>query len=183
VKTATGDKSAAIIPVKGNGGDAERVVRRAVRERAKDKNFSERLGDMVFALIDVEPHDPSKAEPLEKALKLADKEDIRVLLSNPCFEVWLLCHLLPANELKREFADPKAVDDELKKQLGWGKEDSRQVNAACWTLVREATKAAEVAREVHMSHHRGCADLRNANACTDIYRLIETILKPTGDAN
>jgi hypothetical protein len=36
-------------------------------------------------------------------------------------------------------------------------------------------------RHVHVVHHRGAADVREANACTEVYKLVERIigLEPT----
>lgn len=64
------------------GSDPLRVVKRALKER-KDGDYS-----WTVCLVDCDNH-----ETLQDAFRLATEEDIRVLVSNPCFELWLLWHL------------------------------------------------------------------------------------------
>lgn len=51
------------------------------------------------------------------ALQTARQRGIRVALSRPCFELWLLLHHVSENEVK-ELADCRAVDNRLREVLG-----------------------------------------------------------------
>ena len=75
-------RDAASLKLIGEGADPLRVVKRALKER-KDGDYS-----WTVCLVDCDKH-----ETLQDALRLATKENIRVLVSNPCFELWLLWHL------------------------------------------------------------------------------------------
>lgn len=75
-------RNAASLKLIGEGSDPLRVVKRALRER-KDGDYS-----WTVCLVDRDKH-----ETLQDAFRLATEEDIRVLVSNPCFELWLLWHL------------------------------------------------------------------------------------------
>lgn len=75
-------RNAASLKLIGEGFDPLRVVKRALRER-KDGDYS-----WTVCLVDYDNH-----ETLQDALRLASKKNIRVLVSNPCFELWLLWHL------------------------------------------------------------------------------------------
>lgn len=75
-------RDAASLKLIGEGADPLRVVKRALRER-KDGDYS-----WTVCLVDCDNH-----ETLQDALRLASQENIQVLVSNPCFELWLLWHL------------------------------------------------------------------------------------------
>lgn len=62
--------------------------------------------DYAFAVVDLdrnieEGSSPGAAFPnkMEEAINAATRQGIELLVSNPCFEFWLLCHL-PAGELE-----------------------------------------------------------------------------------
>lgn len=165
--------------VRGSGEGSVGVVKRAIRQREQDRRnqkFSKRDGDRVYALIDVEPHDPSKAAALQEALDIASKEDVCVLLSNPCFEFWLLCHVAEANELCRSFRDPQALDHELRNRGNRGKDDLHQNPNLFDRFLPKAPHAVAIARHVHQIHHHSTADIRSANACTQVYELVSALL-------
>jgi len=181
----TGRLRAALVPVADTGGTAVDVVTRASRKRdadERDGKFRPSEGDRVYAILDVEPHDASKAQPLSDALQLAQKEGVRVLLSNPSFEVWLLCHVAEASELRRVFWTPSDADALLKKKSKGGKEELNRDTRRYATLLAKVHEAVTVAREVHEKHHGNCADLRKANACTEVYRLVGYLLGQTDTA-
>lgn len=176
-----GKQRAALVVVPGKGGIPTNVVNQAIRQRKIDRTsqrFDPDLGDRVYAILDVEPHDRTKAQPLREALELAKKNEVTVLLSNPSFEVWLLCHVISASELRREFASPAEADALLKNKFGSNKEELNARPQRYGRLLAAADDAVMVAREVHQQH-RNCADLRNANACTEVYRLVEYLLGQT----
>lgn len=75
-------RDAASLKVIGEGSDPLRVVKRALKER-KNRDYS-----WTLCLVDCDDH-----ESLQDALSLATEESIQVLVSNPCFELWLLWHL------------------------------------------------------------------------------------------
>ena len=175
---------AAFCFLRGKGGTAGDVVDRALEQRDDDKRegkFFPADGDRVYAVIDVEPHDPTKEQPLQQALDRASKHDVTVLLSNPSFEVWLLCHVSTAAEMKHAFASPGEVDELLKKRFGKGKDELNANPHAYGKLDERARNAILVAQEVHQQHHGGCDDLRDANACTEVYRLVEYMLGQTDE--
>lgn len=74
-------RTAATFTACGDGTDPLRVVKRAVKERTR------RDYDWVVCLVDCDEH-----ATLEEAFALARREGVEVLVSNPCFEVWLLWH-------------------------------------------------------------------------------------------
>ena len=83
----------AAITVRGAKGSAPMtVVQDAVesklhREQIADQSASTAPYDQVWCVLDVDQH-----PKLKDALALAEKHQINVALSNPCFEFWLLLH-------------------------------------------------------------------------------------------
>lgn len=75
--------------VVGIGRDPVRVVNSAVRRRDDDQRAKpprERYDD-VWCVFDVDRH-----EVLGEAITQARRESVKVAISNPCFELWLLWH-------------------------------------------------------------------------------------------
>ncbi len=174
---ARGGKPAVSV-LRGGGLDAVRVVKKAIRQREEDRRsqmFSRRDGDMVFALLDVEPHDPSKVGALDKALRLANREGVCVLLSNPCFEFWLFCHVADERQACRGFEDPTALDRALRRH-GFDKDTLHASSSGFDRLLNNVKGAVRVARHVHERHHANVADIRHANACTTVYQLVARMI-------
>ena len=46
-------------------------------------------GDLAFVVCDTDFH---KEDQIQEARTLAEQNNITLLLSNPCFEIWLLLH-------------------------------------------------------------------------------------------
>lgn len=83
----------------GDGTDPLRVVKRALKER-KRRDY-----DWVVCLVDCDKH-----ATLEEAFTLASREGIEVLVSNPCFELWLLWH---QEDWRRPGSTPKQLQERL----------------------------------------------------------------------
>ena len=67
------------------------IVRKAVRLR--DEQRERDPYDEVWCVFDVEAQVTQPARPnLQEALTLAEQKQIKIALSNPCFELWLLLH-------------------------------------------------------------------------------------------
>lgn len=62
--------------------------------RIQEKLFDPHMGDMAFAVFDVDEHcyNPATVARFNSAVQLADAEKIFVVSSNPCIENWLNLH-------------------------------------------------------------------------------------------
>ena len=148
----------------------ETAIAKVKMERARGKIYDE-----VWCVLDVETE--THAASLTEALALARQHDIKVCLSNPSFEVWLLSHF---ERVKHDFPNSGAVERRLsdtywKPRFGvaYDKGDSRlyerlqllqsaAVDNAAWTL--ETRHGNKLCRE--------------ANASTEVYKLIQRLLPP-----
>ena len=75
------------------------------KEKMKDRSIHPKYGDLAYCVMDVDFNDEAI---LRKVLDSAKKSGVRILLSNPCFEVFLLYHYL---EKLPPFDCPKDVKD------------------------------------------------------------------------
>lgn len=80
-----------VIQVKGNETDPENMMRQLINQYNTDD-----LGDndLAVCLVDAD-FNFSKDAQLKKADKLIPKEkSIKLIVSNPCFELWFICHFI-----------------------------------------------------------------------------------------
>ncbi|WP_240971070.1 MULTISPECIES: RloB family protein [unclassified Microbispora] len=97
--------------VDGCGKDPLSVVREAIRRRDKARSAARRHRDAflaydeIWAVVDVDDH-----ASLDEAIRVARDDGINLVISRPCFEIWLLWHYqdcpaaLTAKEIQRKLA-------------------------------------------------------------------------------
>lgn len=95
----------------------------------RSKSMSYTRGDYAFCVMDV---DNCKREDFEEAIRYANKNKIRIIVSNPCFEVFFLLHFvdvipnITSKEMKKEiskyFPNYRETGDYWKKLLDKQKE-------------------------------------------------------------
>lgn len=78
IRELTADR-AVDLKILGKGQSPQQVVRYAVSRAGADF-------DDVWCVLDVDDFD------LSATVRLAEKENVRLAISNPCFELWLLLH-------------------------------------------------------------------------------------------
>jgi len=103
-----------VIEINDESGVPKTVVERAVELKKEAEKEARREGDSnlrydeVWCVFDVDTH-PN----LAAALQQAAANGIRVALSNPCFELWILLHF----EDQRSELDPKAAGSACRRHL------------------------------------------------------------------
>jgi RloB-like protein len=158
---------------KGKGGSCVVVVEQAIAERekaARGEGFDE-----VWCVFDVEQAD--KREQVVKARALADKHRIRLALSNPSFECWLLAHF---DRTKKHFADGDKVIKELNKH--WRSECGRDYEKKEQLYRRLADRtptAIDNARNVREQDWPSSPDIVDCNSATEVYLLVARLLAPS----
>jgi hypothetical protein len=73
--------------IEGLGRDPYSVVQRAIVKRDRDQGRNGDPYNEVWCVVDVDDHNN-----LPEALDLAVRNEIKVAVSNPCFELWLYWH-------------------------------------------------------------------------------------------
>ena len=82
-----GDRSSARLVLIGGAGDPRAVVERAIEESRQSRR--DRLGgrDSVWAMFDRDEH-----PRFDEAKNMAAGNDVRLAISDPCFELWAILH-------------------------------------------------------------------------------------------
>jgi hypothetical protein len=66
-----------------------------INKKRSDCRISQEDGDEIYCVYDV---DDNSDEDLNSAKELAEKNGIKIFLSNPCFEIWFLLHFEQVNK-------------------------------------------------------------------------------------
>ncbi|MCX5772018.1 MAG: RloB family protein [Candidatus Hydrogenedentes bacterium] len=162
---AVRDRFHAVIK-RGIGFCASAAVNLAIGEKAKSDY------DQVYCVVDVE--DVARRDDLSKAVTLARKHSITLILSNPCFEVWLLSHF---ERTSRSFVDAAAAAEAVSRhwQAKFGNPYSKgdkQIYQRLKNLTDHAIGNARNVREV--DHGNGL--IVDCNSSTDVYKLVCLLL-------
>ncbi|GLZ38577.1 RloB family protein [Actinokineospora sp. NBRC 105648] len=145
------------------------LVRRAV-ERGKDDEVDE-----CWCLFDVEwpQHHPN----LKQAIHLAEQHGVRLAISNPCFELWLLLH----------FTDQTAflnTDDAERRSRALEGRAGKRIDADRYMTSRAI--AAERAARLSWRHQEDRTSAPHDNPSSTMYSFLEAIEStihcgPSGD--
>lgn len=137
---------------------------REARRNARRERDSHLAFDEVWCAYDVDEH-PFLAEARDKALA----NDVRLAVSNPCFEVWLLLHLreptgcMNRQEMQKAFrtqCGSNFLGKHLPLTISWG--DNYE-------------SALQRARRLHDERVKPWPHESDANPCTTVHLLTESI--------
>jgi hypothetical protein len=155
----------------GKGTDPENLIKEAIRLKRERRREAAQSTDTpafeeVWCVLDSEG--TTRVENLEKAMAAAEREDIRLALSRPCFEFWLLLHF---EYTTRFFPNCKAAGQDLEKHL-----PHYEKNSLPWDrLFPQLAQAVENTQRIRRHHqtagsHEPATDVdllvRKLNACT-----------------
>ena len=157
---------------RGKGGNVK-TVEAAIAE-GESRLLGEKKYDEVWCVLDVEYQ--AHEVTLNEAIALASEHNIRLFLSNPSFEVWLISHF---ERVKRDFPDGGAAEAYL--NTHWRKHFSCAYDKGDPKLYARledrVSNALENARWLLEVFHEN-APCRNANAATEVYQLVQELLNP-----
>ena len=160
------------VKVRPGKGQNARVTVEAATVEGSRKRLGERIYDDVYCVLDVEhaAHETS----LNEAIALAQKHNIRLFLSNPSFEVWLMAHF---ERIKRDFADGGAAEAHL--NTHWRKQFSCDYDKGDPKLYDKLADRVVTAVEnsqwmLEVFHEN--APCRESNAATEVYQLVQELL-------
>ena len=137
----------------------------------EDLGFDSREGDLAFCLLDMDCS-RDKEKPLQEALRLAKKNEIQIIVSNPCFEFWYLLHFQYTTKF---FKDYPAVKTALTAYLS----DYEKAGDVYAQLSEHTTDAIQNAKRVEQYHIQNDCNKPfgiAVNPFTDIYQLVESLL-------
>lgn len=132
--------------------------------------FDPEYGDLAFCFVDFDC-DKGKEPQIKEALELATSNNIHLIISNPCFELWYICHFTssPKNYLKSK----DLLDDVPTYIKGYNKSMEAiypQIKDETIAAIKNAEQLEKRAIEKGYVPHT--ADF---SPITDVYRIFQLI--------
>lgn len=155
-----------IIFAEGNNTDPVKVVTDAFTSSEK-KGLELKQEDKAYAVIDT---DFGKEKQIRDARLLAKQNRVELLLSNPCFEIWILQHFRFST---RGYNTNSDVLEELKNR--WP--DYEKSTDSFADLMDRTEIAVENARRLKKYHiqNNSKVQIEDCNPSTNVYELVELI--------
>ena len=150
-----------------------RNLARFAKEQINKEGLDLRNGDVIWCVFDC---DENTNDAISQACKIAGK-DVKICLSNPNFELWFLLHFnLIVSKLERS-----EVIDKLKEYIP--KYD--KTLDVYDLLLNNRSIAIDNAKKLNGLHKKGEIKLISveSNPSTQVYRIVEEILKITDSSN
>ncbi len=151
------------------GNVPKSVVNHAIKARKKRADSRSPINmpyEEVWCIMDVEAPKPHTS--LDEAVDKARANNLRVALSNPCFEYWYLLHFIKTSALMH-------TNNQLYKKLKKYIKDYEKANSKTFTLIYPTTdKAIKRAKEIIIEKCYG-PDLRRCNPSTHVHLLVEKL--------
>lgn len=138
---------------KGKATDPENLVKKAIEIQKKDYDINEKDGDRVWCVFDVDINYnnnnaiQSKITEIDKAKLLANKNHIRLGVSNPCFELWYLMHFEYTTANLKNYDDVKQRLDKYIKNY----DKNRNVYDELKPYLKDAIDEAKKLKQYHES--------------------------------
>jgi hypothetical protein len=152
----------------GNGGSVPRTLvsmAASARRRAMDE---EAEVDEVWCVFDVEW--PRNHPGLREAIQEAERNDVRVAISNPCFELWLILHFRAAGS----WLDTQGAV-RLRHELDGSTDKSLEADL----YMPNVPEAARRATLLDKRHRLDGTRFPHDNPSSGMHRLIQAIQVPT----
>lgn len=155
-----------IVIVDHNGTDPLTIVQSAVDEVERQKPWLK--GDTAWAVFDGDEHRQNAAQKQrwDQALSLAAARHIKVVISNPCFELWYLLHFQAQSANIHRDATLSALKTHIQ-----GYEKGISVFAALHTLQPPLGRSSATTRAVNlraMHNRNGTQSWTNPGTEVDI---------------
>ena len=151
----------------GNETDPMKIVRNTAN-KAKNEELSYKQGDLAVSIFDLDL-DSAKEKQLEEAKVLAIKKNIKLITSNPCFEVWYLEHF--GYTSKPFSSSSEVIRDLTKKHPGYQK--NRCDIDTLYPLTKDAINNCKRLIEYHSKNGE---EHEFSNPRTDVYKIAEILV-------
>jgi RloB-like protein len=159
-------RESVIVVIDDRHGAPMTLVSAAVAER-KQQMIDTKRGrgtgfDEYWCVLDVDEH-----PHLDKALRLARDNEIKVALSNPCIELWFVLHA----EDQTSFVDRAVIQRRCRTLLGFDKRPTQDALEA----MRAGYSVAKDRSDALIKMHRRNGSLDGANPTTTVALLVQSI--------
>lgn len=127
-----------------------------------DKGF-----DQVWCVFDVDHHLLQRINEIRAS---ASRDNIATVVSNPCFELWLVLH--------KERQNGQVTSDEIQKRAeGLRLIDGKEIAAAGWSCLFGNYEDAKARAKALDEMHRQIGSPSGSNPSSDVWKLID-VLRP-----
>ncbi len=164
-----GKKSYNITYAKGNNTDPLKLVKMLIKEIGELK-LDLQDNDVAYCIFDTDVN-PNKNKIIEEAIELAKKNDIKIITSSPCIELWFLLHY----EYTTANMDNEEVIKRLKKYY-----PKYEKNVNIYPDIIEkidiAINRAKKLEKYQIDNNKRIGTVE-ANPNTEVYKIVEYLIK------
>ena len=154
--------------VSGSNTDPVKMSEDLIK-RMQDDGFDSEIGDLAYCLVDGD-NSAHKKQQIEQADILGHKHGFKVIFSNPCFEVWYICHF---KYTAKQYDSSKEAIEELKKCYpNYSKSDTELRGFP----LEKISTAVENARKLEEWNEKQPGRKKHTVSylpCTEVFQIIE----------
>lgn len=164
-----GKKSYNISYAKGNNTDPLKLVEMLIKE-IENMGLDLQDDDVAYCIFDTDSN-PSKNKIIEEAIQLANDNNIKVITSSPCVELWFLLHY----DYTTAYMKSTDVIKRLKKFYP-KYEKNINIFQDIMENLYDAIERAKKLEKYQLENNRRIGTVE-ANPNTEIYKIIEYLIK------
>lgn len=164
-------KSIRVLFTHGNETDPEKLMVRLLDEIA---DLGLEQDDFAFCLVDADCN-PVKDRQIAQADELAKGSIAELIVSNPTFEIWYLCHLTYST---KEYHSSSEVEIELKRQMPDYHKNRPDMYERTISEINTAIGRAEQLEKYNLNAGKKMHTSR-FQPSTEVYKIVKTILSET----
>lgn len=164
-----GKKSYNITYARGNNTDPLKLVKMLIKEIVELK-LDLQDDDVAYCIFDTDV-DPNKNKIIEEAIQLARKNNIKIITSSPCFELWFLLHY--------DYTTANMDSEEVIKRLKeYYPKYEKNINIYP-DIIKEIDLAIDRAKklEKYQTDNNRRIGTVEANPNTEVYKIVEYLMK------
>ena len=156
---------------KGGSTDPVNMVSELLSE-CKDMGFDPEAGDTAYCVLDSD-FAASKNSQISLADKKAEANDLSLIVSSPCFEIWYLCHY---DYSTKAFGSNEEVINELKKRIPQYDKNKEDMYELLRPMQDNAVQNAKRLEKYNLQSGKKPHAVEFMPS-TEVYRIIETIIE------
>lgn len=164
-----GKKSYNITYARGNNTDPLKLVKMLIKE-IDELKLDLQDDDVAYCIFDTDV-DPNKNKIIDEAIQLAKKNNIKIITSSPCFELWFLLHY--------DYTTANMDSEEVIKRLKeYYPKYEKNINIYP-DIIKEIDLAIDRAKKIEkyqIDNNRRIGTVE-ANPNTEVYKIVEYLMK------
>lgn len=164
-----GKKLYNITYARGNNTDPLKLVKMLIKE-IEELKLDLQDDDVAYCIFDTDV-DPNKNKIIEEAIQLAKKNNIKIITSSPCFELWFLLHY--------DYTTANMDSEEVIKRLKEYYPKYEKNNNIYPDIIKEIDLAIDRAKklEKYQTDNNRRTGTVEANPNTEVYKIVEYLMK------